>query len=128
MQANSKKSKSSPTTHEDTEHLLSLISSLFTSLTSDSPSRLRLIAKFIEGEYEKIDRLIELREDIEARVEVASSELKEVAGEEEVDEDELYLEKLDKGLFSLQLCDYAIGWLCMEDDGVRPLFVILRAC
>lgn len=72
-------------------------------------------------DYEKIDRLIELRADVEARVESAEMELKAAGAGEEVEEDEVYLEKLDKGLFSLQLCDYIIGWLCMEDDGVRPL-------
>lgn len=39
----------------------------------------------------------------------------------ELDEEDLYLEKLEKGLFSLQLIDYIIGWLCMEDDGVSPI-------
>lgn len=37
----------------------------------------------------------------------------------DLDEDDLYLEKLERGLFSLQLVDYIIAWLCMEDDGVR---------
>ena len=27
--------------------------------------------------------------------------------------------QLDAGLFALQLTDVVIGWLCMEDDGVR---------
>ncbi|KAI5475947.1 beta-catenin-like protein 1 [Pseudohyphozyma bogoriensis] len=110
-----KKAKGAITTHEDNEHVLSIVSSLLTSLASDSPSRLRLLAKFVEADYEKVDRLLELREDVEARVSVAGKD----AAELEMDEDELYLEKLDKGLFSLQLIDYIVGWLCMEDDGVR---------
>lgn len=53
------------------------------------------------------------------RVSVAGAE--EAEEGLELDEEDLYLEKLEKGLFSLQLIDYIIGWLCMEDDGVRSL-------
>lgn len=116
---NGKKSKlSAATTYEDTEHLLSLISSLLTSLSSDSPARLRLLAKFVETDYEKVDRLIEIREEVEMRVSTVGEDEAE-NDEEEMDEDDKYLVKLDKGLFSLQLVDYIIAWLCMEDDGVR---------
>ena len=114
-----KKAAKAATTHEDTEHLLSLISSLLTSLASESPSRLRLLAKFVEGDYEKVDRLIELREDLEGRVSAVGT-----ADEMDLDLDDLYLEKLERGLFSLQLVDYIIAWLCMEDDGVRPSFLV----
>ncbi|KAL8277930.1 hypothetical protein RQP46_009749 [Phenoliferia psychrophenolica] len=110
----SKSKRAEPTTREDTEHILSVIASLLTSLASDSPSRLRLLSKFVEGDYEKVDRLVELREEIEGRISAATS-----VTDPDLDEDEIYLEKLDYGLFSLQLVDYAIAWLCMEDDGVR---------
>ncbi|KAM0746568.1 DUF1716-domain-containing protein [Meredithblackwellia eburnea MCA 4105] len=110
----SKSKKSAGTTREDNEHILSIIASLFTSLESDTPPRLRLLAKFVENDYEKVDRLIELREEIEGRISAAT-----MATDGEMDEDELYLEKLDYGLFSLQLLDYVIAWLCMEDDGIR---------
>lgn len=111
------------TTYEDTEHLLSIVASLLTSLASESPSRIRLLAKFVESDYEKIDRLLELREDVETRVHATSAEEEP---EEDLDEDDLYLAKLDKGLFSLQLVDYIIAWLCMEDDGVRLPFLCRR--
>ncbi|GAA5910145.1 hypothetical protein JCM6882_006528 [Rhodosporidiobolus microsporus] len=117
-----KKKKSGPTTtHEDIEHLLSIISSLFSSLPSDSPSRIRLIAKFVENDYEKIDRLNEVREELETRI------AKEIppALAEALDEDELYLEKLDNGLFALQLADYVAAWVCMEDDGARDHLIML---
>lgn len=35
------------------------------------------------------------------------------------DEDRWYLRKVDGGLFTLQTVDYILGWICMEDDGVR---------
>lgn len=114
-QGSNKSRRSEPTTREDTEHILSIIASLLTSLASDSPSRLRLLAKFVESDYEKADRLVEVREEVENRISAAT-----LATDVELDDDELYLEKLDYGLFSLQLVDYIIGWLCMEDDGVRP--------
>lgn len=112
-----KKKKSVATTHEDTEHMLSLLSSLFTSLPSDTPLRMRLLAKFVESDYEKVDRLCELREELERRIERGV----DPAIATEMDEDELYLEKLDNGLFALQLADYVAAWVCMEDDGVRRL-------
>jgi beta-catenin-like protein 1 len=42
----------------------------------------------------------------------------EEIGEEE--DDEWYSRKLEGGLFTLQIVDYILGWICMEDDGVRP--------
>ena len=41
-------------------------------------------------------------------------------GEEE--DDEWYSRKLEGGLFTLQIVDYILGWICMEDDGVRFAF------
>ncbi|BGP18787.1 hypothetical protein JCM10213_003442 [Rhodosporidiobolus nylandii] len=113
--ASGKKKSAASLTHEDTEHLLSLLSSLFSSLPSDSSSRTRLLAKFVENDYEKVDRLCEVREELEGRIAKGIP----AALAEQMDEDELYLEKLDNGLFSLQLCDYVAGWVCMEDDGAR---------
>ena len=112
----------SAATHEDTEHLLSLISSLLTSLATDSPARLRLLAKFVETDYEKVDRLIEIREEVETRVNADDGEI----DDEGLDEDDKYLIKLDKGLFSLQLVDYIVAWLCMEDDGVSTHPLLMR--
>ncbi|KAK4050026.1 hypothetical protein OIO90_005216 [Microbotryomycetes sp. JL221] len=106
-------------TPTDLEHLLSIISSLFTSLSSDSTLRLRLLTKFIEQSYSKIDRLIELRFQFEIKIEKQMKQQFETLVLNELDQDELYLERLDKGLFSLQLCDYILAWICMEDDGAR---------
>ena len=47
---------------DDVSHSLGIISSLLTNLPSDSDHRIRLLAKFVDGEYEKIDKLIEIRE------------------------------------------------------------------
>ena len=47
---------------EDTSHILGIISSLLTNLASDSPLRIRLLAKFVENNYEKVDRLLDIRD------------------------------------------------------------------
>jgi len=46
-----------------------------------------------------------------------------VAGADE--QDTWYLRKLDSGLFTLQTVDYILGWICMEDDGVRHMPCLL---
>jgi beta-catenin-like protein 1 len=56
----------------------------------------------------------------ENEIESERKELKEAEediGEEE--EDAWYLRRLEGGLFTLQSVDYILGWICMEDDGVR---------
>lgn len=130
MQGNGKKKASNSTTNlsfETTEHLLSLLSSLFTSLPSDSQPRLRLLSKFIESSYSKLDRLSELREELEIRIEKVStsSNLGEEEEEIELSEDEKYFERLENGGMSLQFCDYVAGWVCMEDDGAREHYEML---
>jgi beta-catenin-like protein 1 len=60
--------KSSRLLPSDTEHILGILVSLFTNLASDSAPRIRLLAKFVEGSYEKVDRLLELREDVEGKL------------------------------------------------------------
>jgi beta-catenin-like protein 1 len=124
-----KKGKSAQPAQEDNAHVLNIIGSLFTSLESDTPLRTRLLAKFVESGYEKIDRMLELREHAEARLAVTE---REIAGErrdleiakQEVDEtmeDVWDLRRLDGGQFTLQSIDYILAWISMEDDGVRTL-------
>lgn len=40
----------------------------------------------------------------------------------ELDDVEIYLNRLEAGLLSLQLADYVLAWVCMEDDGVSLVF------
>jgi beta-catenin-like protein 1 len=53
---------------EETSHTLSIVSSLFTNLPSESPARIRLLAKFVENNYEKVDKLLEIRESAQKRL------------------------------------------------------------
>lgn len=109
-----KRRRAAVQTHTEMEHILSIVASLWTGLESDSPERLRLLTKFVEREYEKVDRLVEVRAELGARMEKAEEE----AEEEDEDEEDRYLRKLEGGLGGLQQVDYILAWLCMEDDGV----------
>lgn len=60
---------------EDTSHILGILSSLFSNLASDSPARIRLLTKFVEGNYEKVDKLLEIRDNSENRLKVVDAEI-----------------------------------------------------
>jgi beta-catenin-like protein 1 len=62
-------------TPEDTVHILGIVSSLFANLASDAPSRIRLLAKFVENNYEKVDKLIELRDNAQSRLKTVEVEI-----------------------------------------------------
>jgi beta-catenin-like protein 1 len=71
------KSKAAAIASEDTTHVLGIVTSLFTNLASDSPARIRLLAKFVESNYEKVDRLLEIRENAEGRLKIVDSEIEQ---------------------------------------------------
>ncbi|KAG9127145.1 hypothetical protein FRC07_000472 [Ceratobasidium sp. 392] len=117
---------------EDISHILNVISSLFANLDSDSPPRIRVLAKFVEAEYEKVDRLIELREQAETRLKITDreiaaekkarllpNELLEQGEDPESAEDLFLLRRMDGGLFTLQTVDVLLAWVIMEDDGAK---------
>lgn len=109
--------------------MLGILVSLFTNLESDTPARIRLIAKFVENDYEKVERLLEMREIAEARLrpvdkDIAMERRVMEANQEEIDEEteaEWFLRRAEAGLSALQNADYVLGWVCMEDDGVSLL-------
>lgn len=53
------------------------MASLFSNLASDSAPRIRLMAKFIEADYEKLDRLLELRETAHKRLAATEEQIRE---------------------------------------------------
>ncbi|KAH8830938.1 Catenin-beta-like protein [Flagelloscypha sp. PMI_526] len=118
---------------EDTTHALGIISSLLSNLASESPARIRLLAKFVESEYEKVDKLLDIRDSARSRLKAVEREIeqekKEMVGGEldEGDEERWYLRRLDGGLFTLQTVDYILAWIAMEDDGVRGHIVKMLA-
>ncbi|KAJ7771414.1 Catenin-beta-like protein [Mycena maculata] len=129
MGKTSKKQKSiaPPPASEDTSHILGILSSLFSNIPSDSPARLRLLSKFVEGTYEKVDKLLEIRDNASTRLKLADAEIeaekKDLTAEgQEItteEEDTWYLRRLESGLFTLQTVDYILAWIAMEDDGIR---------
>ncbi|KAI0832413.1 DUF1716-domain-containing protein [Trametes gibbosa] len=112
---------------EDTAHTLGIVSSLLSNLASDSPARIRLLAKFVEADYEKPEKLLEIRDAAQGRLKATEKEIEEeekrMKAEGEPVESEMddlwYLRRLDGGLFTLQTVDYILAWIVMEDDGVR---------
>lgn len=80
----------------------------------------RVLAKFVENEFEKADRLMEIYDSVASRVGAEEARLEEEMGDEEVDEDELLLARMDAGLFALQQCCQVVGTLWQTGDvGVR---------
>lgn len=62
---------------EETSHIIGIIASLLTSLDSDSPERIRLLTKFVERDYEKVDRLLDIREGVDVRLKAIEREIQD---------------------------------------------------
>ncbi|EWC43646.1 hypothetical protein DRE_01533 [Drechslerella stenobrocha 248] len=114
------------------EHLLGIFASLLRGLPADSAPRIRTLAKFVEKDYEKLAKIMALREDYSRRISAVDKEIaaeKAAADEEELEDrdDEWDLRRLDAGLFCFQILDQIIGWLVAEDDAARKQVVELLA-
>ena len=77
------------------------------SLAADSAPRIRLLAKFVEKDYEKIARLINIRREYASKVQVVEDDInRDRSGlsstEQEAREAEWLSRRLDAGLFTLQ--------------------------
>ncbi len=93
---------------EGGEHQLNIILSLFRNLEAISAQR--LLHKFSEKECEKIDRLIEVRNENEDKL--VLFEQQQQAEENQMDEENLYLERLDAGMYVMQLVDIILAYAC----------------
>ncbi|KAJ1559405.1 hypothetical protein HK096_000670, partial [Nowakowskiella sp. JEL0078] len=98
------------------EYVLSAIFSLFKNLSAveNTEEYTRLIGKFEEEDFEKVDRLIELHFSFMERVNADVNDEENI--DEDEDEDEVYLKKLDRGLFALQLVDLVVASLVKSVD------------
>lgn len=124
MGNSNKKQKSGETpASEDTSHTLSIMASLFSNIPSDSTERMRLLTKFVENNYEKVDKLLDIRDSAKARLQSTDTEIAADKASpddnDDMDEDSLYLRRLSGGLYTLQIVDYILAWIVMEDDGIR---------
>lgn len=77
-------------------------------LPADSAPRIRLLAKFVEKDYEKIERLIKIRWEYTSKVSLADREINREKAETSLVEkenrgDEWVSRRLDAGLFTLQV-------------------------
>lgn len=105
-----------------TEHLVGIFSWMLRLLPANSAERIRLLAKFVEKDYEKADKLIKLRRDFAARLRLIDEQMdkeKQRYAEDSDLEEERFLRRLDAGLFTLQTIDVVLAWLIAEDDGAR---------
>lgn len=92
---------------EHEEHAVSIVASL--TKNTRGQQRQRLLAKFTEGDHEKVDRLMELHFKYLEKVTAADERIRR---ERVDDEDAAYLRRLDSGLFTLQLIDYVVVEAC----------------
>ncbi|KAL4878273.1 Catenin-beta-like protein [Aspergillus karnatakaensis] len=115
-----------------TEHLLGIFGSLLRLLPGGSAPRIRTLAKFMEKDYEKIQKLVKLRRDYASRVSPVEQMIEKERQrynkeEQEILEAEWLSRRFDAGLFSLQLIDVILAWLVAEDDGARKKIVSILA-
>lgn len=92
------------------------------SLPSDSAERIRLLAKFVEKNFEKIGTAVKIRGEYASKVaavdrEISAERSKLPAEEQEEKADEWLSRRLDAGLYSLQTVDVVLAWLVAEDEG-----------
>lgn len=97
---------------------------MFRLLPGDSSQRIRLLGKFVEKDYEKIIKILELRKNYKLKVNAVDGEIgteKSALSPSEQSEmaDEWLSRRLDAGLFSLQAIDVVLAWLAAEDDGAK---------
>ncbi|KAJ3173438.1 hypothetical protein HDU87_007599 [Geranomyces variabilis] len=126
-----KKTYKSFSESEEDEHVITILASLFRSL-SDLNARARLMAKFLEAGFEKVDRLLQMHEQYFAHVQAADRAIAKRKAErekedeedgDEVDEDEKaareeedFLDRLAAGLLTLQFVDFVIAFACFDDE------------
>lgn len=109
------------------EHVCSIISSMLRN--TKGSQKQRLLSKFVENDYEKVDRLMELHHKYLEKVEAIDREIEDQKrfkrpgadddDEEEDQEEANYLKRLSGGLFTLQLIDYIILEAAISPDGPK---------
>jgi len=116
----SKRAGVSAEEHED--HVISILASLFKNVSSTNnglKQRERLLAKWTENDHEKVDRLMEVHDKYLAKVEESDKAIdREVRimakdpEQEPLSDEEIYMKRLEGGLFCLQQVDYIILEIC----------------
>ncbi|KAI1389304.1 DUF1716-domain-containing protein [Hypoxylon trugodes] len=118
--------------NQTTEHLIGIFGSMLRQLPADSAERIRTLAKFVEKDYEKTQKLVKLRREYATRLSsvdeaIRAEQSRMNAEEKEEMADEWFSRRLDAGLFCLQTLDVVLAWLIAEDDGARKTIQKLLA-
>lgn len=117
---------------EMVEHILGIFAALLRSLPGESAERIRVLAKFVEKDYAKLEKIVALRRDYMARVSAVDVQIKlekkGLSKEDQADsEDEFFSRRLDEGLYCLQTIDVVLAWLVAEDGGARKKVIKLMS-
>ena len=116
------KKRRKDTLQEATLHVLSVLASLCKHLSRGSVELQRLMLKFAEPG--KIERLVELRKEFCLSLDARIAELEgEQDEEQEIDEEEEYLARLDGGLEAVQWIDRLAATIHREVVDLRPRLV-----
>nr|CAB3234362.1 beta-catenin-like protein 1 [Phallusia mammillata] len=117
MRPPKKNKKIGSSTKDYEEHSVSIVASMLHNLKGSQ--RQRLIAKFSEGDFAKVDRLLELHfkyynriQAVDNRLDIEKARLQQQGEEVDDLEEEFYLRRLESGLFTLQQTDYIIVDIC----------------
>ena len=104
---------------EHEEHVCSIIMSLLRNCRG--AQRQRLMGKFTENNMEKVDRLLELHLKYLDKVDQVDREIEanKDDGDDEEDEDAIYIKRLSGGLFILQLVDYIILEISNSSEQIK---------
>merc|ERR1719471_1274450 len=130
MKTPARNKRSGVSSEEHEERTVSILASLLKNVTSTNNAakqRERILVKFTENDHEKVDRLMELHDKYLSKVQSSDTELEDEirtleGTEAELSEEEIYLKRLEGGLFTLQLVDYII----LEISSCAPGSVKMR--
>jgi beta-catenin-like protein 1 len=91
---------------------------------------MRVLLKFTEDDFEKVDKLVELKEQYETKDNAVKQELEDMKDtlDQEDYEDyqaDFYFRRLDAGLFTLQRICLLIAVLSEENKGIREKALML---
>uniref|UniRef100_F1L3Q7 Beta-catenin-like protein 1 n=1 Tax=Ascaris suum TaxID=6253 RepID=F1L3Q7_ASCSU len=113
MRTPSKMKRKDTTPDEHEEHVCSILASLLRSCGEDGRSR--VLMKFSEHEYEKVDRAVELLLKYKERVDRFDARQASRSDSSKLSDEELelqYLDRLDAGLYTLQRIALILADVC----------------
>ena len=105
MKTPKKQKRKGVSVEQHEEHVVAVVASLLKNCKGSQKQR--ILSKFIEADHEKVERLMELHFKYMDRLTFTEERLRR-SQDEGLDEDEVYLERLNGGLYTLQLIDYVI--------------------